>query len=70
MSSHNFHWHDDSELTVHWSEPGQCIRFHVEGDDVCIHAHGLEREARLRRAFDAFQREMQREPIENREAAE
>lgn len=70
MSSHNFHWHENASLTARWSRRGQCIVFQFESADVCFHAHGEEHIERLRRAFDAFNAEMQREPIETREAAE
>lgn len=63
MSSHNFHWICGSELKAVWMDAGQCIIFTVGGSDICIHAHGNEHIERLHRAYDAFERELQREPV-------
>jgi len=45
-------------------------RIETADGDIHIHAHGTQRVDRLRRAIEAFAAEMQREPIEHKEAAE
>lgn len=69
MSTQVIHWMR-GEIVAKWGFAGDCARIETADGDIHIHAHGTQRVERLKRAIEAFAREMQREPIETREAAE
>ena len=70
MSTHSFHWHAGAEITSRWSNGGDCAVIEVGGCDINIHAHGIGNIERLRMAISAFERELEREPVAQAEAAE
>jgi hypothetical protein len=70
-SSHSFHMTSEPIISFYAGENSSALRIQSDGyeTDIAIFCRKADRN-KLKRAIDAFNAEMQREPIENREAAE
>jgi hypothetical protein len=70
-SSHNFHLESAPIVSFYAGENASALRVQMSdyGDDICIFCWSVDRD-KLKRAIEAFNAEMQREPIEHQEAAE